>query len=205
KEAEEAKRCLAATRREPVLPAGSPALYDANQAQKFGLCRLTKKATRQEVAEAYGLPPSSLREDPLQGRDPVPWRIEGKGVLDKALQETLERRISRAVAQKANLIIFQLECWDGDVEVARSLADRIRTLTEDAGKTPVMTVAYVTKQARSNAVFLALGCTEIVMEKDAKLGDSEAFIQQHPQYQKAVADSLEELAREQGYSPQLAR
>lgn len=190
---------------DPVLPAGGPALYDAGQARKYGLCALvTDTGKAQEVIEKYHLPPSSLRGDPLQGRDPIAWLIEVKGSVDQALQETIERRIRRAIAQKANLIILQLECGDGDTEVARSLADFLRHLKDDNHKEPIMTVAYVTKQARNTAAFLAMGCSEIVMDKEAKLGDFERYIQERPEFRNAIARSLEELARDQGYYPLLA-
>src|SRR5207245_10596173 len=60
REKEEAGQGIVVTRREPVLVAGGAALYTAAQAQKFHLCNLTKES-RQEVAEAYQMPPTSLR------------------------------------------------------------------------------------------------------------------------------------------------
>src|SRR5437588_5753928 len=61
-------------------PAPVPAsgVYTAAEAIKFGLCNLIRH-DRQEVAEAYRLPPRSVAEDPLEGRTPVAWRIQVAG------------------------------------------------------------------------------------------------------------------------------
>jgi membrane-bound serine protease (ClpP class) len=178
--------------------------YDAEQAEKFGLCDL-KLETRQELKDAYRLPTSSLREDPLQGRTPNAWRIVLTGPVNRALMETIVRRTQRAISKGANLIIYQLECGGGETEVARDLADFFRTRVNDIGDGPVMTVGYVTDQARDTAIFLALGCTEIVMDKNAHLGGFEKILRERPDYAPAIAKSLEDLAEKQGYPGLLAR
>src|SRR5262249_12374356 len=148
---------------------------------------------------------ASLREDPLQGRAPAAWRVVVKGPVNGALKETLERKFSQVIAQRANLIILQLECGGGDPQAAADLAHTIRSLQDDRAEYPVMTVAFVSEHARDNATFLALGCTEIVMEEKAKLGDFERLAQENRKYADAISQELEGLAREQGYSPLLAR
>lgn len=213
REAEEAQRGIVATRREPVLPAGSIGLYGAAQAQKLGLCQLIRES-RQEVAEAYQMPAASLREDPLEGRTPVARRIEVRGPVNKALAETLRRRIRKAIAQKINFIILQLECQGGDTQVARDLADYLRDLKDDEGDLPVMTVAYIPERAPDTAVFLAFGCTEIVMRKGAVLGDFDALVLERqgqrrvgvdPARYRMKRDSLVGLAEAQGYPGLVAR
>lgn len=202
REAEATRQGFVITRRDPPLPPGG--LYSAPDAQRLSLCQLIKE-TRQEVAEAYWLPPRSLREDPLGGRTPAAWRIEVRGTVNSALAETLERRVRRAIGQQANFLIFQIECGGGDTQTALDLGEFLRNLTDDSGAHPVMTVAYVTHQAHDTAVFLALGCTEIVMERDAHLGGFDQILQDRPQYEEVLRKSLEGLAREQGYPALLAR
>ena len=97
---------------QPVKPAGELGLYTAAEAKRYGLCKLIR-GTRQEVAEAYQLPPSSLREDPLEGRTPEVWKIDVRGPVTRALDETLRRRIDRAVRRGANMVILQLETAGG--------------------------------------------------------------------------------------------
>src|SRR5262249_28973465 len=157
--------------RNPALPSGpNSTLYTAQQAREFGLCQPFLIQSRQQLAEKYQLPASSLREDPLLGRPPVGWRIELKGQVNAALAGTLRRRIKRVIGHGANLLVFQLDCGGGDLTVAQELATYFRDLKDDRGELPVMTVAYVPQQAPDTATILALGCTEIVMHKDAELG-----------------------------------
>jgi membrane-bound ClpP family serine protease len=204
-EAEEIKKGFVLSQREPVLKAGAVKLYDVAEADKYGLREHLLMDTRQAIKEAYQLPTSSLREDPLEGRSPNAWRTVVSGVLNKKMQETLTRRVRRAVGRGANLIILQLECGDGDAEVARDLGDFFRELRDDNGQYPVMTIAYVTREARNTAAFLAFGCTDIVMAKDAKLGDFKGYVEERPSMDKVIGKSLEDLADKQGYPPLLAR
>jgi membrane-bound ClpP family serine protease len=179
-------------------------LFTASQAEKLGLCDLQLE-TRKDVKDAYRLPVSSLREDPLQGRSPNAWRIVLSGPVNKAMRETIERRIQRAIARGANLIILQLECHGGETEVARDLADFLRTRRSDSGEDSVQTVAYVTERAKDTATFLALGCSEIVLDQQAHLGGFDVIVQERPKYADAIGKSLEELAEQQGYPGILAR
>ena len=79
--AEEAKEGVVVTNPEPVVPAGATStLYTQKDAARLGLATLTKE-TRQEVAEAYGLGPASLRDDPLMGRNPVACLIDVRGAV----------------------------------------------------------------------------------------------------------------------------
>ena len=189
----------------PGLAPGRTGMYTAHQAEKFyRLCDLIRE-TPQEVIEAFGLPPRSLHGDPLQGRTPNAWRIVVSGPFDAGMQEKLERRVRQIVAQRANLIFLQLECGGGDPVIARQLADFFRTLRDDRGDDPVMTVAFVTRHSHDLALFLALGCTEIVMDHKAKLGDFEDLLASRPKAGLGIEKLLVELAQEQGYSPLLVR
>jgi len=190
----------------PVLPKGTTAIYDSVQAFNFGLCKVQLES-RLEVKEAYSLPARSLRE-PLQGT-PNAWLIKVTGQVDKALYEKLEPKVKSVIRNNgANLIILQLECDGGETEVAYRLAEFFRNLKDDNGENSVMTVAYVTKGARNTATSIALGCTQIVMDKDAVLGAYERILQTPEKYEKYadhVRIPLEELAEKQGYPPLLIR
>ncbi|MBL8795891.1 MAG: hypothetical protein JNM56_18450 [Planctomycetia bacterium] len=188
----------------PVLPRDKTALLTTTEAQRFGLCRRSLQ-TREEVAGWYGIPSSRLRDDPLLGRAASAWFIEVRGALTRSLEETVKRRLSRAVAQRANFIVLQLECGGGDPDVAGSLGEYLRGLKDTSGQHGVMTVAYVTEHARDNAVFLALGCTQIVMHPNAHLGDYDAFLKEKPNYQAPVAAMLEDLAKKKHYPALLVR
>jgi membrane-bound ClpP family serine protease len=214
REEEEKKNGVIVLDPNPVIGSGATTtLYTQEQAEKLGLANLHKE-NRQEVAEAYGLGPASLREDPLMGRTPVAWRIEVRGAVTDALAESLKRQVGRAIGQKANLLILQLECGGGDTLVARDLAAWLRERKDDKGEYPVMTIAYVPRNAPDTAVFLALGCTEIVLHKDATFGDFSDVITEKrngvvvnvdPSQYRSRRESLEALAKQQGYPVLLAR
>ncbi len=193
------------TRRDtPVIPAGALGLYTAADAQKYTLCDHVKE-TRQEVAEAYQLSASSLREDPLEGRAPIAERIVVRERINAALLETLQRRIRQAISRRANFILLQLECGGGETEAAWHLAEFLRDLKDDKGEFNVMTVAYIPERAPDAATILALGCSEIVMRRNAEVGDFENLIKRRPESVDLVRKSLVQLASDQGYSPLLAQ
>jgi hypothetical protein len=128
-----------------------------------------------------------------------------RGPFDAGMQEKLERRVRQIVAQRANLVFLQLECGGGDPVIARQLADFFSNLRDDRGDDPVMTVAFVTRHSHDLALFLALGCTEIIMDEKAKLGDFEDLLTGRPKAGLGIEKLLVELAQEQGYSPLLVR
>jgi membrane-bound ClpP family serine protease len=208
-QAQEAQQGVVVTRQEPVLLAGNLGFYSAAEAQKFGLCKLVKE-NRADVAEAYQLTPASLREDPLEGRDPKPFRIILNEPFTKAVRERMRRQFRQAIGRRANVIILQLECNGGDTEEAGYMAEFLRGLRDDRDDMPVMTIAYIPERAPSAATVLALGCSEIAMGRKAHIGDFESVVSSgktklKPEDYAAKRDALIGLAREQGYSPLLAR
>jgi membrane-bound ClpP family serine protease len=215
RQAEEAKNDVFVAKEEPEVPAGATTtLYTQKDAERLGLATLAKK-TREEVALAYGMGPASLREDPLMGRSPVACLIEVRGAVTDGLAESVKRQVGRAIGQqKANLLFLKLDCGGGEMSVAKSLADWLRERKDDRGENPVLTVAYIENTACDSAVFLALGCSEIVMQKDARFGEFVAVITENrngavvsldPSQYKAKRDDLMKLAAEQGYPPLVAR
>lgn len=213
RQAEDAAKGVVVTNQEPVLPRGDLGFYNAEDAQKFGLCRLVKES-RAEVAEAYQLTASSLREDPLEGREANAVRIKVDQRLTKAFADTIRKQLRQAIGRQANFLILQLDCNGGDTQEARDLAEELRTLKDDKNESPVMTVAYIPQRAADVAVFLALGCTEIVMAEEAEIGDFDAVLYQrqgrglvpkNPEEYRLLRESLVGLAREQGYPPLLAQ
>jgi membrane-bound serine protease (ClpP class) len=208
----------------PVRPAGAVASYTADEALKFGLCQ-AKLESKQEVAERYRLAPSTLREDPLQGRTPEAWLIKVQGGIDRGLAETLRRKLDRAKRQGANIIFVQLEAAGGDFDVARDLAEDLRRL-KGADDLPIVTVAFIPRSAPDAATCLALGCTEIVMAKGATLGQFKHLLEALPDPRLAAGgrrrppqprppappvnlgmfgESMAKLAEEQGYPPLVFR
>jgi membrane-bound ClpP family serine protease len=206
---EKARGVVVGHRREPVLGTDrASTLFDAVQAQKFNLrANMATMESRQQIAEAYHMP---LREDPLMGRSPVAWRVEVRGQMTPDVKESLERRIRKAVGRGANFIVLEIQCGGGDTIVATDLAKFLRELTEAEGRFPVMTVAWIPSAAPDTATFVALGCTEIVMSKEATIGDFKSLVfeeqggkQVDREIDQLKLKALKELAKEQGYPPLL--
>ncbi len=208
---------------QPILPAGAYAKYTADDARRFGLS-IAKLESKQEVAERFHLPATTLREDPLQGRTPDAWLIKVTGTIDRGLAETLRRKIDRAKRQGANILFLQLDGASGvKFDVARDLAEELHNL-KGPDDLPIVTVAYIPRAAPDAATFLALGCTEIVMAKGSVLGQFKHLTEPPPMLQQfrpgrprpqqppappinlaLVGESLANLAKDQGYPPLVIR
>src|SRR5262249_36014980 len=127
------------------------------------------RADREEVARAYGLSRDALQESVLS-ENVVAWQIPVAGEIKGGLKVRLYSRLRRAQARGANFIVLELNCHGGDTATANQIAAHLTELS-DKSDSPLVTVAFVTKNAQDTALYLALGCHYIVMEKDAKLGD----------------------------------
>jgi membrane-bound ClpP family serine protease len=184
----------------PSLQRGS-GRFVADDAFKCGLCKAKIDALK-DVAFAEGLSESSLREGIPPGLKNA-WLIDFTGSVTAARVSSVRRKIDKAIARGANLIILQIDCEGGDPQAASDFAYKyLRTLKDDRGHNPVYTVAYVPPGRKLEAAsFLALGCTEIVMGKGSALchfSEAEAT-------KSGIAEPLVELARKRGHIPLLIK
>lgn len=204
---EEEKNNIVPVNLTPILPA-EIGLYTGKEAQRFGLSDPRLIESRQELIRARDLPASSLR-NPLQGRKPIARRFELRGELDRGKVETLKRSLRKAIGidNRANFLLLELNCAGGDLAAARDLAEWLTDLRDNPEAPPVMTLAYIPKEAPDVAAILALGCTEIAMHKEAKFGDFSRVVDQaqDPKELEPLKKTLEGLAEKQGYSPLLMR
>jgi membrane-bound ClpP family serine protease len=190
----------------PSLQRGSVS-YTTEDARKCELC-WSNRNTLKEVAYAVGLSESSLRQGITPGAKNV-WLIEFSTPVSAASVSSVRRKMDKAIAKGATLIILQLEGEGGDTVEANDFATKyLRNLKDDRGNNRVETIAYVPPGRKLEATTaIALGCTEIVMGKDSVLcnfvnakagkkgeaGDNFAMVQK----------TLAELAEKQKYSPLL--
>jgi membrane-bound ClpP family serine protease len=181
-------------------PSKTASMFDLDEARKVGLCEAPRAESRTDVMELFSLPPLSLREDALIDRTPVVWRIEIHGELNPGKLNSLERRLKAAIRQQANIIVLHLDCEGGETRDASAMAEKLRTLTDFGGGLPVKTIAYVPPgRSLGAATFLALGCSEIAMAPDAKLGGFAYLANLDPQELAVKRKMLVDLARLQGY------
>ena len=119
---------------------------------------------------------------------------------DSGKLNSLERRIRAAIRKQANTVILHLDCDGGETIDAAAVADKIRSLTDDGGVLPVKTIAYVPPgRSLGAATFLALGCSEIAMAPDAKLGGFDYLKNTDAKELAVKRKMLVDLAHSQGY------
>jgi membrane-bound ClpP family serine protease len=188
---------------EPVaeLGRGAVATYSFAQAKEYGLCLPDAAASLDAAMKDFNLARTSMR--PLLDH-PVAALVKAEGTLDALLAEDIQRRVKTAVGDKANVIVLQLDCGGGDVQAAYETATVLMELNKDRPDKPVKTIAYVTDKATDTAMIVALGCDQIVMEKDARLGDFERFLKDKAGRIEALRKNLHDLAEGQLYPPTLA-
>lgn len=197
--------------RKPVIPAGATIGLRAMEAQKYQLCTAVL-ASRQQVEQRYNMPPGSHREDVLMDRARVAQRFILVDEINPGTDSSLRRRLDRAVRQGATMILLQIESGGGRYDLARDLADYIRELRSPDGR-PVMTVAFVPRDAAGPATLVALGCRDIVLSQASRFGDFTGLLnpprpkrgQAAPIEPAAVRESLVALAEANGYPALLLR
>jgi membrane-bound ClpP family serine protease len=187
----------------PELAGQETALYNFALARKVGLCQQLPSASLEDVRIAYGLPRANL--DRSLDRT-VCWRIPVEGAITGELVEQTKRRIQRALRAGVNLLILDLKCAGGNGDKAYELGHYLATLNEKRPNKPVETIAYVTNKARNLAVFVAFGCSKIVMQleeadgndaedeeglaREARLGGFDLYLRRH----NSLEPILKELA-----------
>ncbi|MCS7047299.1 MAG: hypothetical protein NZO58_13150, partial [Gemmataceae bacterium] len=192
---------------EPGTPPGlqpGQTMFDADQAMALKLASGIYNS-RAEIREALQLPRHSLVEDWLADRTKVPWLVEVRGPLDAGKVNSLRRRLKHVVGQGANFIMLHLDSERGEVRDVATLAKELSGLRDKSETMPVYFVAWIPPgRSLGAATFLALACSEIVMDATATLADFSYLRGDHQvELRRRAAEMLVPLAREQGYEPLL--
>jgi membrane-bound serine protease (ClpP class) len=200
---------------EPIdfAPVGQVASYTADQARTLNLATAVAE-TRADVAEQYGLPPTVVNDDPLQGRAPDAYRFTLSGEIDGGVRESLGRIVRDVRRKKGNMLFLTIAATGGDLSAARGIADDLRDA--QTGEDPVVVVGFVPDGAPDAAAFVALGCTDLVMSKrkdaadaggepgEATLGDFTASIKSNKEGTlEAHRRSFRDLAEKRNVPPVL--
>jgi membrane-bound serine protease (ClpP class) len=104
--------------------------------------------------------------DPVQAAYLRPVRIKIEGVITGLTRETVSRQLERARDDNADLVIVDIDSPGGDAQASMDIAYLLARLPF------AHTVAYIDKNAMSGGAFIAIGCKEILMRPDAKIGDA---------------------------------
>ncbi len=97
------------------------------------------------------------------------------GNIDYGLHWSLKRRIKAALDSGADVLLFELDTYGGDLHAAFEIGDLIYDIKNDhEGR--IRTVAYVHKKAFSAGALIALACNDIVMRRGATIGDCQPIM-----------------------------
>jgi membrane-bound serine protease (ClpP class) len=153
---------------EIVKEAGAIGLFQGSTARSLDILVSQTAENRLSVASLYGLQRESLREIPIEKENRKVRLIKIDGIIDRLQESFLVRQMERAVADDAQAIVFEIDSPGGLLVASITLANAIADLE---GK-KIRTVAYVPHEAISGAAIISLGCDEIIMHPDAKIGDA---------------------------------
>ncbi|MFD1705450.1 nodulation protein NfeD [Siminovitchia sediminis] len=122
--------------------------------------------------------------------------------VEKGLHAFLDRAISTAEKEKADLIVFNMNTPGGAVDAARDIGNRI-------ADTDVKTVTFVNSWAISAGAYIALHTDEIYMTPNAVMGAA-AVIDQQGNAAGEKAESMwlaamEAAAKKSGRDPDIAK
>ena len=192
---------------ERIKESGDPGIFSGQQARALEVLAVQTAETRGDVAAIYGLPRRAMRESPGTGTTAIARLIRVDDMIEPMLELFIKRQIDRALAEKANLLIFEIDSPGGLLTSAENLAFEIAALEERN----VRTVAWIPREAISGAAIIALGCDEIYMHPDAKIGDAapieirpgQAFERAPEKVLSLLRTMLRTLAEKKGRPPGL--
>ena len=105
-----------------------------------------------------------------------PVLIHFNGPITSRLEHYIYRKLNRARALGADLIVMEIDSPGGELEASLRLANHFRDLEW------AYTVAYVPQQALSGAAIAALGCDEIVLRPQAVMGDAGPIVMDYMEF-----------------------
>ena len=93
--------------------------------------------------------------------------ISCKGMIDRGLLDSLERRSEMAMNAGVDYLIYEVETYGGLVDAADSIAKYfIQTIGDRA-----RTVAYIQTEAISAGALISVSCNDIIMRESTTIGD----------------------------------
>ncbi|MHC4983288.1 MAG: NfeD family protein [Planctomycetota bacterium] len=121
--------------------------------------------------------------------------------------EAIARKASRCRASGADLIIFDMDTWGGQVEAALDITRLIKTDLKD-----IHTVCFIRTRGVSAGAMIAMACDEIAMTPVGKFGDAAPVSMggtikgvEREKLETVIRSEFKESARRNGYSQALAQ
>ncbi len=107
-----------------------------------------------------------------------------RGTIYRFTLDSLERRVDRAIAAGASVIVIELDTYGGTVHAAMEIAKYIKQI-------PAPTVAWINNNAYSAGIMIASACDQIVMSPSSATGDCAPII---PTMEMAPAERAKVLS-----------
>lgn len=152
----------------PIKEPGSTGQFSGQAARGWEVLVTHLADNRAEVAELYGLPKESLREQ----TDTAEWQrvrlIRVQGTIDAMMQSFLMRQVHDAEAAGVQLLIFEIDSSHGHLTPCIHLASTISEIDPQR----MRTVAYVSGQATSGAALIPMACDEVFLAPTARWGSA---------------------------------
>jgi membrane-bound serine protease (ClpP class) len=132
-------------------------------------------------------------------------RLEGE--IGPLTQQFIFRKLDAAQQRAADLVVIEIDSPGGTVDESFGIAERLRDIDW------AHTVAYIPREALSGGSFVALGCNDIVMAREATVGDAgpiflpegTLFFQHVPEKVRSYLERrVRDLAEAKGRPPALA-
>jgi len=181
-----------------IKPAGQPGNFTGQQGRELGFVSYLA-ADREAVAKIWKLPRETIVDDPGLAGDWRPVRVDVKGPIDEKQVERLQKTIEVQIREHdANFLCLWIDSAGGSPADSLNLANFLAG--QDSSKR--RTVAYIPREARGDAAFVALACDQIIMHAGATLGGSGA-VPLSADDARLAASSLEDIARRKFRAPAL--
>ena len=155
------------TQTDTVKDPGQPGSFKGSEAASSGFLVAATPANRNEVVAALNLPLEAMREAGSSDAKVVARVIAINNVVDKLLADFVQRETRYAIANGANMIIFEIDSPGGDKDYAQQVA----TLIAELDPAKVTTVAWVRKEATQAGTLVAISCDRIFLADDATIGN----------------------------------
>jgi membrane-bound ClpP family serine protease len=162
----ELKKTQAAATPEVFKPAGEPLQLTGKKARDLGFVTYLA-ANRRDLVQALDLAPLAIEDDPSLEN---PWkavRIDLKGPVTSDKVRQVQKMIEDQTSlHDVNFICLWIESPGGSPADTGVLVNFLLSLNPSQ----VRTVAYIPKEARSDAALIVLACDQVVMHPKAVLG-----------------------------------
>ncbi len=172
-----------------VIPAGRMGRFRGDELRQMGFVSYLVD-DEQDVASVLNVPADELEFDPSLGGQWRSIRVELNGPVTSQSVE----RVMRTIEQQrdmgdVNFVCLQIDSPGGSVVDSVQLANYLADL--DASR--VRTVAYVAREARADAMIVALACDHLVTNAGAVLGGGGA-VRISSEEVKNLREPIEQIA-----------